>query len=138
MELKQKILSMLQNNKTGVLATIRNNKPHSCFMVFFHEELTLYVATDRQSKKLEDISQNNHVHVLLGRDGKTWDEEFIEVEGTASVEEDADLKNKFWNNILKRWLHGPEDPNYVLLKITPKHIYYIDKAGVIKPQVLSL
>ncbi len=138
MELKEKIIKLMQGQQTGVLATIRNGKPHSCFMTFFHEDLILYTAADRQSKKIEDIQQNNNVHVLLGKDSINWDQEFLEVEGTAEVTEDADLKNKFWNNTLKRWLNGPEDPNYVLLKITPSNIYYVDKAGAIKPAVLTL
>ncbi|MCP8969908.1 pyridoxamine 5'-phosphate oxidase family protein [Ectobacillus ponti] len=138
MELKDKIQSLLRNQQPGVLATIRDNKPHICFMMFFHEGLDIYVATDRQSKKLEDIQNNPNVHVLLGNENSSWEESFLEIEGTASVEEDPALKSKFWNNSLKRWLLGPEDPNYVLLKVTPKHIYHIDKAGTIKPEVLTL
>ncbi|MCV5403391.1 pyridoxamine 5'-phosphate oxidase family protein, partial [Escherichia coli] len=86
----------------------------------------LYVATDRQSKKITDIENNPNVHVLLGREGKKLDEDYIEVEGLASIEEDSTLKNKFWNNSLKRWLLGPEDPNYVLIKINPDTNEYID------------
>jgi general stress protein 26 len=137
-DLREKVLNIIKNQPTGVLATIRDNKPHSCFMMFFHEDLTLYVATDRQTKKMDDIQQNPNVHVLFGREGKSWEEEFIEIEGTASVEEDTGLKSKFWNTSLQRWLNGPDDPNYVLLKVTPSHIYYVGKAGTIKPEVLIL
>lgn len=107
-------------------------------MMFFHEDFVLYVATDRNSKKVADIRQNSNVHVLLGREGKKWDENYIEIEGTASIEEDPSLKNKFWNNGLKRWLLGPEDPNYVLIKINPTTIYYIDSDGVTQPEFLRL
>ena len=55
------------------------------------------------------------------------------MEGLASIEEDSTLK-KFWNNSLKRWLLGPEDPNYVLIKINPDTIYYIDGAGTTEPE----
>ncbi|MDX7989582.1 general stress protein, partial [Xenorhabdus sp. 12] len=79
---------------------------HSAFMMFFHEDFVLYVATDRKSKKITDIEKNPNVHVLLGREGKKLDEDYIEVEGLASIEEDSTLKNKFWNNSLKRWLLG--------------------------------
>ncbi|WP_369901195.1 pyridoxamine 5'-phosphate oxidase family protein [Bacillus manliponensis] len=138
MHIKEKIMSIIQNDKTGVLATIRDNKPHSSFMIFFHEDFVLYVATDRQSKKIADIEKNPNVHILLGKKSKNFDESYIEVEGTASIEEDATLKNKFWNNGLKRWLLGPEDPNYVLIKINPDTIYYIDSAGTSQPEFLRL
>lgn len=64
-------------------------------MMFFHEDFVLYVATDRQSKKITDIEQNPNVHVLLGREGKKLDEDYIEVEGLASIEEDSTLKTSF-------------------------------------------
>ncbi|MBO9131447.1 pyridoxamine 5'-phosphate oxidase family protein [Bacillus sp. 165] len=138
MELKEKILKLMNAQRTGVLSTIRNGKPHSHFMMFFHEDMTMYAATDIQSKKIQDIKQNPDVHVLLGQDGINWDQEFLEIQGTAEMTQDPDLKNKFWTNTLKRWLNGPEDPNYVLLKITPTAVYYIDKAGAVKPEVLTL
>lgn len=138
MELKEKILNILQNQQTGVLATVRDHKPHSCFMMFFHQDLTLYVATDRLSRKLDDIKENNNAHVLIGREGKSWEEEFIEVEADAYIEESEQLKEQFWNDSLNRWLDGPKDPNYVLLRLEPKTIYYIDKAGSVHPEVLKL
>jgi general stress protein 26 len=138
MHLKEKIATIIQGQRTGVLSTVRNEKPHSAFMMFFHEDFVLYVATDRKSKKITDIEKNPNVHVLLGREGKKLDEDYIEVEGLASIEEDSTLKNKFWNNSLKRWLLGPEDPNYVLIKINPDTIYYIDGAGTTEPEFLRL
>ncbi|MDC2865409.1 pyridoxamine 5'-phosphate oxidase family protein [Bacillus sp. BP-3] len=138
MHLKEKIANIIQNQQIGVLATIRDNKPYSCFMMFFHEDFVLYAATDRQSKKITDIEQNATVHILLGREGKKWDEEYLEIEGIASIEEDSTLKNKFWTNSLKRWLLGPEDPNYVLIKINPETIYYIDSAGTTQPEFIRL
>lgn len=138
MHIKEKIMNIIKNEKTGVLATIRDNKPHSCFMIFFHEDFVLYAATDRHSKKITDIEKNPNVHILLGKESKKLNESYIEVEGTASIEEDATLKNKFWNNNLKRWLLGPEDPNYVLIKINPNTIYYIDCPGTSQPEFLRL
>ncbi|HDR7715882.1 pyridoxamine 5'-phosphate oxidase family protein [Bacillus albus] len=138
MHLKEKIETIICGQRTGVLSTVRENKPHSAFMMFFHEDFVLYVATDRKSKKITDIENNPNVHVLLGREGKKLDEDYIELEGLASIEEDSTLKNKLWNNSLKRWLLGPEDPNYVLIKINPDTIYYIDGAGTTEPEFLRL
>ncbi|ABY41664.1 MULTISPECIES: pyridoxamine 5'-phosphate oxidase family protein [Bacillus] len=138
MHLKEKIATIIQGQRTGILSTVRNDKPHGAFMMFFHEDFVLYVATDRNSKKITDIEKNPNVHVLLGREGKKLDEDYIEVEGIASIEEDQTLKNKFWTNSLKRWLLGSEDPNYVLIKINPDTIYYIDSAGATDPEFLRL
>ena len=117
---------------------VRDHKPHSCFMMFFHQDLTLYVATDHLSRKVDDIKENNNVHALIGNSGKSWGEEFIEIEADAYMEDSAQLKKQFWNDNLNKWLDGPEDPNYILLRLEPKRIYYIDKAGTIQPEVLTL
>ncbi len=45
-------------------------------------------------KKITDIENNPNVHVLLGREGKKLDEDYIEVEGLASIEEDSTLKKQ--------------------------------------------
>lgn len=70
MHLKEKIETIICGQRTGVLSTVRENKPHSAFMMFFHEDFVLYIATDRKSKKITDIENNPNVHVLLGREGK--------------------------------------------------------------------
>lgn len=70
MHLKEKIATIIQGQRTGVLSTVRNEKPHSAFMMFFHEDFVLYVANASTIKKITDIEQNPNVHVLLGREGK--------------------------------------------------------------------
>ena len=134
---KQRVQQMLKDHKIGTLATIRENKPFSRFMLFFHEDLTLYTATNKETHKADDIESNPNVHVLLGLEGSGWNNEYAEVEGTASFEESAELKKKFWQEDLKEWISGPDDPNYVLLKIQPSSIRYYQKAGS-EPEVIKM
>ncbi|WP_223702595.1 pyridoxamine 5'-phosphate oxidase family protein [Sutcliffiella deserti] len=126
---QEKIISMLSNHKVGTLATIRENRPYSRFMLFFHEDLTLYTATNQHTHKIEDIKSNPHVHILLGKDATSWNEPYAEVEAEASIEENQELKNKFWDAKLSEWIKRPDDPDYILLKLTPTSIRYYEKAG---------
>ncbi|TYR79200.1 general stress protein [Priestia megaterium] len=128
-DVKQKILSVLSNYKIGTLATIQNNKPYSRFMMFSNEDLILYTATNKNTHKVEDIKKNSHVHVLLGYDSQGWNEPYVEIEAKAKVEENKQLKDKFWNDHLKEWISSTDDPNYVLLQLTPEYIRYFEKAG---------
>lgn len=132
--LKGHVLSILNNYKVGTLATIRNDQPFSRFMMFFHEELVLYTATNKETHKAEDIEKNPHVHILLRKED-SWNSPYVEIEAEATVEETKTLKEKFWNEQLKEWIDSPEDPNYLLLQLTPKKIYYYEKPGS-KAQVL--
>ncbi|WP_226669972.1 pyridoxamine 5'-phosphate oxidase family protein [Metabacillus litoralis] len=130
-QLKEKLLEVIKNHKVGTLSTIRQNKPFSRFMMFFHEdgELVLYTATNKETHKVEDIKANPNVHALLGNDCKGWDDPYVEVEGTVSVEESKELKEKFWNDHLKSWIPTADDPNYLLLKITPSSYRYFDQSS---------
>ncbi|CAG9623633.1 pyridoxamine 5'-phosphate oxidase family protein [Sutcliffiella rhizosphaerae] len=128
-DLKQKITAMISNHKIGTLATIRDNRPYSRFMLFFHEELTLYCATNKNTHKMQDIHANPRVHILLGMDAVDFHKPYVEMEAEASFEDNSDLKQKFWNAKLSEWMKSPEDPDYLLLKLTPSIIRYFESAG---------
>lgn len=135
-ELKNKILTILSNHKIGTLATIQDSRPYSRFMMFFHEDLVLYTATNKDTHKVDEIKQNPNVHVLLGYEGTGWNDSYVEIEATASISDNQELKSKYWNNCLTEWLSSPDDPEYVLLQLTPESIRYYEKAGS-KPEVLQ-
>ncbi|MGF2615063.1 general stress protein [Rossellomorea vietnamensis] len=135
--LKEKIVELISIHKVGTLATIRNNRPYSRFMMFYNEELTLFTATNQHAHKAEDIAQNPHVHILLGFDRDSDHAHYVEIEAEAEIEKSEELKDKFWNEYLKPWITAPDDPEYMLLKLTPKTILYYERTGK-EPQELSL
>ncbi|MBT2688480.1 pyridoxamine 5'-phosphate oxidase family protein [Bacillus sp. ISL-47] len=136
-QLKRKMIDMLDESGVGTLATIRSNKPFSRFMLFFHENLTIYTATNKNTHKVEDIEANPNVHILLGLDVKNVNGEYLEIEAKASIDSSPEIRRKFWDEKLKDWLSGPDDPNYILLKLEPEHIRYFSSAGE-GPEELTL
>ncbi|MBX9971257.1 pyridoxamine 5'-phosphate oxidase family protein [Priestia aryabhattai] len=128
-DVKNQILSVLDDYTIGTLATIQDEKPYSRFMMFFHEDLVLYTATNKDTHKVEELEKNPYVHILLGYDGQGWSDPYVEVEAKVNVETNEELKKKFWNEKLKEWIKSPDDPNYLLLQLTPKRMRYFDKAG---------
>ncbi|MRX73657.1 general stress protein [Bacillus lacus] len=135
---KQKVLNMLDKHSIGTLATVRDQKPYTRFMLFFHDELTLYTATNRSYDKVEDLQENSSVHILLGYEGKGFQDAYAEIEGRASIEESEELKARFWTDSLKEWISSPNDPDYVLIKIQPVYIRYFDKAGSEPQEIKNL
>lgn len=127
--IKSKMLDVLENHKIGTLATLRGDKPFTRFMLFFNEELTLFTATHSETHKVEDISKNRYVHILLGNGSTGWDQPYVEIEGTISVEDSKERKEKFWNEKLKNWIPSADDPNYLLLKITPSSYRYFENSS---------
>lgn len=136
-ELKEKILSIYRDYSVGVFSTIDQSRPFARFMMFFHEDLTLYTATNKHTHKVEELKKNPYVHVLLGNSAQQFDSPYIEVEAKASFEESPDLKTQFWTEHLNKWIESPDDPNYVLLKLEPEKILYFPDSGS-EPEIFTM
>ncbi|WP_210366238.1 pyridoxamine 5'-phosphate oxidase family protein [Bacillus sp. REN3] len=135
-ELKEKILKVLGESKVGSLATVEGNKPHSRYMTFFNEDLTLYTPTSKETYKAEEIEKNPYVHILLGYEGEGFGDSYIEVQGKAAIREEQNLKEKFWNKKMQKWIESPEDPDYIILEIQPETIRLMNNHG--QPETLNL
>ncbi|MFD2445058.1 pyridoxamine 5'-phosphate oxidase family protein [Bacillus sp. CGMCC 1.16607] len=64
--IKDMVLKVISDHKTGVLSSVENNKPHSRYMTFYNDDLTLYTPTKRNTEKIEEIKKNPFVSVLVG------------------------------------------------------------------------
>lgn len=122
-ELESKIMKALDTHRIAAFATIEGNRPKARYMAVFHDGLKIYLASDRQTHKVEELKENPNVYLLLGYDGN-WPKEVVEIQGLAEVTKNDSLREKFWSEKFKRWFDGPNDPNYVILEISPSRIEY--------------
>lgn len=130
MDAKKEALKILKESYVGTMATVRLNKPHTRYMTFFNDEFTLYTATSKQTEKVDELEVNPHTHLLIGYEGKGMGDAYLEIEGTVSISDDESMKEKVWNKYMKAWFSGPEDPNLVILKISPDAVRLMNKKGV--------
>ncbi|MCC9089783.1 MULTISPECIES: pyridoxamine 5'-phosphate oxidase family protein [Bacillus] len=136
-ELKQKVLNLLDEQKVGTLATVEQNQPHTRYMTFFHEGLTLYTPTSKETHKADEIEKNPNVHILIGYTGEGFGDTYVEIAGTATLTDDPELVDRLWSNEMEKWFKGKGDPNLVILKIEPTSIRYMNE-GSGTPAELSL
>jgi general stress protein 26 len=136
MDAKKMALKILKESYVGTMATIQQNKPHSRYMTFFSDEFTLYTATSKQTHKVDELEVNPHTHILIGYEGKGVGDEFLEIEGTVTISSDEQVKEKMWNKHLEPWFSGPEDPDLVILKVSPDSIRLMNKKGE-EPNVIE-
>jgi general stress protein 26 len=126
-ELESRIIKALDDNKFGSLGTIEGgNKPKVRYMAVFHDGLQIYLATSQKTHKVVELERNPHACLLLGYEAggsKDW----LEIEATAEVTKDEGLRFKVWNKDLEPWFEGPDDPDYVILELTPTRIEYTGK-----------
>ncbi|WP_426052771.1 pyridoxamine 5'-phosphate oxidase family protein [Bacillus sp. DC4300-2b2] len=136
-ELKQKVLNLLDEQKVGTLATVEQDKPHTRYMTFFHEGLTLYTPTSKETHKADEIEKNPNVHILIGYSGEGLGDTYAEIAGTATLTDDPELIDRLWSDEMEKWFKGKDDPNLVILKIDPTSIRYMNE-GSRTPAELSL
>jgi general stress protein 26 len=121
-ELKQQIVKIISDHRTGVLSSVENNKPHSRYMTFYNDDLTLYTPTKMNTEKIDEIKKNPSVSVLLGYEDKGQNDTYVEISGTSAIADSSKLKKQYWEDSFSQWFDGPEDPNYAFLQIQPETI----------------
>lgn len=123
-QLEQTIIKALDDNKFGSFGTIEaGNKPKVRYMAVFHDGLNIYLATNRKTHKVEELKDNPNAFLLLGYEtggGK----DVLEIEAMVDITKDETLRSKVWNKELEKWFKGPDDPDYVILELTPTRIEY--------------
>ncbi|WP_026576716.1 pyridoxamine 5'-phosphate oxidase family protein [Bacillus sp. UNC438CL73TsuS30] len=135
--MKEKVLKVITEHRTGVLSSVENNKPHSRYMTFYNDNLTLYTPTKRDTEKIEEIERNPSVSVLLGYEKQGQNDSYVEISGTSTLNDSPKVKQQYWNESFEQWFEGPEDPNYVFLEIKPETVRILNLNGE-PPQELNL
>jgi general stress protein 26 len=136
-QIKENVLNIIRDHKIGVLSSVENNKPHSRYMTFFNDDLTLYTPTSGKTEKIDEIEKNPNVHILIGYDNEGLGDSYLEISGTSKINDSQELKDKLWNESFEKWFEGPKDPNYLILQIKPESIRLMNNNGE-PPQELSL
>lgn len=136
-ELRKVIEDILEKSEIGTMATIRNNKPYSRYMTFFHKDLKLYTATSKETDKAEELKDNPYTHVLLGYEGDGFGDDYVEYEGKVAITHSEELKKELWNPHMEPYFNGPKDSNFIVLEIEPQRILLMNKQGV-SPKVFEL
>lgn len=128
-EAQKTALKILEESHVGVLATIKDDRPHSRYMTFFNQDFTLYTATSKQTQKVGEVEENPHAHVLLGYEGEGFGDAFLEIEGEVSEHDDRSILEDLWNEHLQGWFTGPDDPDLLILTIKPTRARLMNKKG---------
>ena len=124
---RDEILEVLNREKVGTMATIRNGKPYSRYMTFQHEDFVLYTVTNKHSEKVEELLENPYTHILYGYENNGFGDAYVEIEAKVTAFEDEGIKNKladFFSTIFM----GTKD-EMLTLKIEPIRMRLMNKKG---------
>jgi general stress protein 26 len=93
-------------------------------MTMADDDLNIWFATFAGSRKVAQVANNPEVHLTLGVTDFETAESYVQIQGTGQVLTDAATKKAVWYEHLENIFSGPEDPNYVVCKVTPSRIEF--------------
>ena len=134
--LKKKIVAKLAAPTLCVLATVtEDGKPWARYVTpFADESLTIWLATFANSRKLGHIRKNSEVHLTTGVTDPRVAMPYLQIQGRADILTDAETKKAVWSEYLAQVFSGPDDPNYVVCRITPYRVEW-QTSGPTPPEV---
>jgi general stress protein 26 len=123
-DLRKKILQKMNEHVLASFATItEDGKPWTRYVVVkADDQMNIWFATFKNSRKIQQIDKNPKVHLVLGVSDPQTAVSWLQVEGHAEILEDAETKKIIWYDLLSSIFSGPDDPNYVACKVTPDRI----------------
>lgn len=135
-DLKDKIRQKMNDHTLASFATIaEDGKPWTRYVVVkADDQMNIWFATFKNSRKIHQIGKNPQVHLVLGVTDPQTAVSWLQVQGRAEILEDAETKNVVWYDLLGSIFSGPDDPNYVVCKVTPNRIEYYTM-NVPKPEI---
>jgi general stress protein 26 len=137
-ELKGKIMEVFRTSPMASFATIKDGKPWVRYvMVHVKDNLDIFFTSFKGSRKVEQIQSTPYCHITLGGDPKDFTKPYVQVAGKAEVSEEPALKKEFWNDYLAKMFKGPDDPNYIIVKMKPEYFEYWGM-GMREPQVYEV
>ncbi len=94
---------------------------------------TIWFLSAADSHKNAEIQTDPFVQLLF--QGSSYSD-FLNLYGTASINQDKAIIKELWNQMLKTWFtEGVDDPRISVIKVVPEEAYYWDTKH---PQVIGL
>ena len=126
-DIKKKAAELIRSNRYAKLITFgTDGAPNGRIMTNLPlgNDMVIWFATGLSTSKIKDIKKNPTVSVFV--DDPT-NQKNASIIGKAEIVTDGKLRKKFWQEAFGFFFPGgPTDPDYCLLKITPKKIEYLD------------
>ncbi|MFH1131545.1 MAG: pyridoxamine 5'-phosphate oxidase family protein [Pseudomonadota bacterium] len=121
----QKVKELCNQIGLLVVATTNTDRPRCRYMtISMEDDLSIWAVTHLSSNKIKDIKANFNVCCLTPIDLKDWSSPHAIIHGTAEILDNPEIKHAYWRKSLRRFFQGPDDLEYLVLKITPTKFEY--------------
>lgn len=124
---KAKVWELIKDIKVAMLATHAGGEHmHARPMVAVQKTFDgeLWFFTDKRSRKVDEVDHEERVLLTYA----DWDDQnYVSVDGLATIVEDPARVKEFWTESMRTWFpNGKDDPNIALLKVKVESAEYWD------------
>jgi len=125
-KLEETILAAVKAPQLMALATVtEDGRPWVRYVMGFGtDDFSIRFVTSLQTRKVAHIRDNPEVHIACGAFSLEETEHYLQISGRAEVTTDETERNLCWNDHLKAYFSGPDDPTYCVVLVKPYKIEY--------------
>jgi general stress protein 26 len=85
----------------------------------------IWFATKRSSAKIDELQHDSRVFLGYQKSGTEW----ATVNGRARVVDDRAKAHELWSPLWRNWFTDADDPDLVLIQVTPESAEYWDSGN---------
>lgn len=124
----EKLRALVDGIDIGMLGTYSPNSKFIHAIPMSRQEIdeegNIWFLFSSASETYQNLQTNHYVSILYS-DIKAYN--FLSVNGIATISEDRNRINKYWNKFVEAWFEkGKEDPTIRILKVSPIEAHYWD------------
>lgn len=127
----EKFIEMVKDSKVCMLITNEKNaenlsgRPMSISKI--DDDGTIWFFTKASSYKVEEIEESKKVSIAIVNESSN---NYLMITGKGNLVNDKIKMKELWSSILKAWFPlGLNDPDILLIKITPHEVNYWDSSS---------
>lgn len=135
-DLKERIYRIIKGPQLMSFATVtRDNRPWVRYVwASANTDLDIVFPTFTSSRKAEQVAINPEVHITCGVSNIENAKEYVQICGRAVISTEKKLRYENWNDNLKTYYSGPNDPDYCICIVRP-YMIELNSMTDFKPQV---
>lgn len=132
---KAKAREFLSKTALSILSTVDGKTPYSRVMMTakVDDDFAVWFTTSAKSNKVRHIKDAPMACAIFSEGWK-----YLRVIGKADVITDKATKASMWKDMYAQyWPKGADDPDYVLIRISPDQVQYFDTEKAMEPVILN-
>jgi len=127
----EKLIEMVKESKVCMLITREKNDENLSGRPMTISKIddggNLWFFTAASSYKIDELEENKKVSISITNESNN---NYLMINGTGNLVKDKSKMKELWSPILKAWFPlGLEDPDMILIKVTPKEVNYWDSSS---------